>query len=203
MPVRSVVSPYEFRGCKLTLLRYVDKLLWVGGRWCLRDLLSVARANIRSTNGSLRAITGLHVTEEHQRWFYSDFLRRVDSIHEQYRQEEGYLYNIIARPVSRTEDVAVFTAAVEGLGSQHWSEYGMGRMEWLALEVVTNARKILEESRDGVHATEWCALEDLLRCKRDCITLDILWAPHKIGFDGQDMYIQKFKINIKNKNIFF
>ena len=105
MPVRSVASPHEFRGCKLTLLRYVDKLLWVAGRWCLRDLLSVARANIRSTNGSLRAITGLHVTEEHQRWFYSDFLRRVDSIHEQYRQEEGYLYNIITRPVSRTEEV--------------------------------------------------------------------------------------------------
>ena len=61
VPVRSVASPHEFRGCKLTLLRYVDKLLWVGGRWCLRDLLSVARANIRSTNGSLRAITGLHV----------------------------------------------------------------------------------------------------------------------------------------------
>ena len=63
----------------------------------------------------------------------------------------------------------------------------MGRLEWLALELMMHAKNVAENS-DSLEVREfWQTLEATLNCQRHETKLDIMWSPHKLEFNGENM----------------
>ena len=104
-------------------------------------------------------------------WFYCVFLDFVRySFDETWQKSAGCLYSLCQQPVHKKCDFRLYSALVHGLGRASWCEWGMARMEWLALELIVRLQMALV-SFMGVEEHR----------------LEVFWSPHKMIYDGHVM----------------
>ena len=81
----------------------------------------------------------------------------------------------------------LFSAVVYGMGCRRKSMWTLGRMEWLALELVAEARKLLRDSTKITNDQLWIVLEQELHGSRSDIDISIAFAPHKMRLLGDEL----------------
>ncbi len=182
-------NPFEFRQCPLTLLRYLGGLLALTGyqssdlsQWLHDDLFV-----IRSFGAQKTRVLAAQYTPD-QDWFQDTWLPRAVAALPAYpsitggRDHDGFLFSLLPSPIYEEENTRLFSAIVHGLGRPRWKdcEAALGRMEFLALEVVFRLRSALLSNKA---ATEWRSIEDEIECDRERCTLSVVWAPHKLIYD--------------------
>ncbi len=166
-------NPFEFRQCPLTLLRYLGGLLTLTGyrSSCLSHWLRDDLLDIRSFGASkTRVLAAQYILN--QDWFQEVRLHKAVAALHAYpstiraRGHDGFLFSLLPYPIHREENTALFSAIVHGLGRHRWKdcEGALGRMEFLALEVVFRLRSALLSDNA---ATEWRSIEDEIQCDRE------------------------------------
>ena len=81
----------------------------------------------------------------------------------------------------------LFSAVVYGLGCPDVSMWSMGRMEWLAFELVSQARQVLLSRRHIRDDELWSVVEEKLQSPRSNVNLSIAFAPHKMRLLGDEL----------------
>ena len=83
----------------------------------------------------------------------------------------------------------LFSAVVYGIGKRKSSMFSLGRMEWLALELVAEARQVLLARMGNENDALWSVLEETLEKSRRDIDIDIsiAFAPHKMRLLGDEL----------------
>ena len=89
-------------------------------------------------------------------------------------------------PVNNESDQLV-SAVVYGLSSERRGLWALGRMEWLAFELVIEARQVLLDRIDNEDCTLWTLLDDKFKCPRASIDLSVAFAPHKMRLTGEEL----------------
>ena len=99
------------------------------------------------------------------------------------RGHDGLLFSVLPSPIYEEVSTTSFSAIVRGLGYPLWKdcEAALGRMEFLALQVVVRLRSALLDKDKA--ATEWRSIGQDLQCHRDSCTLHVVWAPHNMVYD--------------------
>lgn len=99
---------------------------------------------------------------------------------------DGYLVNFLSTPVLQADKIRLFSACVRGLDEQWPGLAVLGRLEWLAFELVVQAMKALEQSMDSPDDKTWLEIEKFLEAKRSEVLLRVLITPHKMQLvDGE------------------
>ena len=98
---------------------------------------------------------------------------------------DGALLSFVG-PVNNESDQLV-SAVVYGLSSERRGLWALGRMEWLAFELVIEARQVLLERIDDEDCTLWTLLDDKFKCPRASIDLSVAFAPHKMRLTGEEL----------------
>ena len=82
------------------------------------------------------------------------------------RGHDGLLFSVLPSPIYEEVSTKSFSAIVRGLGCPLWKdcEAALGRMEFLALQVVVRRRSALLDKDKA--ATEWRSIEQDLQCHR-------------------------------------
>ncbi len=99
------------------------------------------------------------------------------------RGHDGFLFSLLPSPIYEEASIKSFSAIVHGLGHPLWKdcEAALGRMEFLALQVVVRLRSALLDNDKA--ATEWRSIEQDLQCHRDSCTLHVVRAPRNMVYD--------------------
>ena len=63
----------------------------------------------------------------------------------------------------------------------------VGRMEWLALELVMEARHVLLERWGNADCALWSMLDDQFKCSRRDLHLSFAFSPHKMRLTGGEL----------------
>ena len=69
---------------------------------------------------------------------------------------------------------------------ESWPQ-SLGRMEWLAVELVIEARHVLLERLGHDDSAVWSMLDDQCKCARRDIQLSFAIAPHKMRLTGGEL----------------
>jgi hypothetical protein len=129
----------------------------------------------------------MQVAKHAKNWFSRTFMHQVHSIQNKYRHLDGNVINIISRGL-RSSSALLFSVLVSGIGEDRTSMWAMGRLEWLALELMFDAKHLLDSTPDDPEIRGlWDILERTFGCNRPNIEVDIIWTPHKLEFNGEDM----------------
>ena len=67
------------------------------------------------------------------------------------------------------------------------SMWSAGRMEWLALELVIQALRVLQGPKSTENDTLWTTIEGKLGTNRARISLSYVIAPHKMRLSGDEL----------------
>ena len=81
----------------------------------------------------------------------------------------------------------LLSAVVYGIRCPRVSMWSLGRMEWLALELVTEARQVLLGRMSNEDDALWSVLEQKLQRPRSVVDLSIAFAPHKMRLLGDEL----------------
>ena len=85
--------------------------------------------------------------------------------HGRMKAMDGALLSLMINPIGN-ESTQLVSAVVYGLGSRRASMWSLGRMEWLALELVIEARHVLLERLGNDDCALWSMLDDQFKCLR-------------------------------------
>jgi hypothetical protein len=190
-PVAERKSAYAFKKCKLTLLRYMVSMLHLtkSGEDCAAWTEEITAQSL-GENGVTHIVLGMQVAKPWKNWFSSTFMPQVHSIQNKYRHLDGNVINIISTGL-RSSSAFLFSVLVSGIGGtgeDRTSMWAMGRLEWLALELMFDAKHLLDSTPDDPEIRGlWDILERTIGCNRPNIEVDIIWTPHKLEFNGEDM----------------
>ena len=132
-----------------------------------------------------RRIMGLRLCRDSTAWFANTFMPYVDRWHERMTLTDGALLSFVG-PVSNDNN-QLFSAVVYGLSSQRRSHWALGRMEWLAFELVIEARRVLLDRIDDKSCPLWTQLDNKFMCPRTSIDLSVAFAPHKMRLTGEEL----------------
>ena len=174
----------DFRGCPLTFLRYLDELLRASSAESMPFNAMVEEVIISKRVGEVdRAILSQHVRLNWAAWFYYRWFPQANGVVSTWEPADGTLLSFLPSAVEVSLSTRLYSAMVRGLGTSYWSEWAMGRMEWLCLQILVEVYAVLYEDDKAL-------LQDtaaLLGCQAGELNLDICWAPHKLSHDGFNM----------------
>ena len=111
---------------------------------------------------------------------------RVRAWHGRMRAIDGALLSLMNQPLGN-ENTQLVSAVVYGLGSRRGSKWSLGRMEWLALELVLEARHVLLERWGDADCALWSVLDEQFKCSRRDLHLSFAFAPHKMRLTGGEL----------------
>jgi len=80
----------------------------------------------------------------------------------------------------------LYSVGVVGLDAKSPSMWAIRRLEWLCVELVVTAGRILENERCDPESETWPLLESQLPVDRRTARLNLLISPHKLDFNGQE-----------------
>ena len=140
----------------------------------MRALLRVHRLNddihkwlheVRCRVSDRRSLIGLRFFGKAATWFENEWMPLVRVWHGRMKAMDGALLSLMINPIGN-ESTQLVSAVVYGLGSRRGSMWSLGRMEWLALELVIEARHVLLERWGNDDCALWSMLYDQFKCSR-------------------------------------
>ena len=91
----------------------------------------------------------------------------------------GPLHTILLEAVDKDDRKRFYIIVVYGLGRPIWSEWSMGRCDWIALEFCIVLRQwLLDASTETVEA--WEFIQKRVLTKQDNISRHVVWILHKM-----------------------
>ena len=133
-------DPVCYRGQNLTLLRYMRSMLHVQRHECnVHNWVWEQRCHMSEK----RSVLGFRMTRGARDWFEGEFISQVRSWHAQMFGVQGTLLSLMTDP-RENGSAQLFSAVVSGLGTRKVSMWSLGRMEWLAVELVVEAQEVCE-----------------------------------------------------------
>ena len=120
---------------------------------------------------------GLEIHQDDAQWFEEVFMLEVCQWHSRRFGMDGSLLSLITAPISNGS-AQFFSAVVYRIPSRGMCMYSLGRMEWLALELVTEARQTLLTRKSLASDQLWEVIERKLQCCRFDTELSIAFASH-------------------------
>ena len=177
-------GPYCFRGHYFTFLRYL-KAMQIMQRYnpYLYSYLHEVRCQINTKRAVIAAVRW---PCDWEAWFQSQFMAQVSEWHRHNYGRIGSLLSLMTEPIG-SDSTQLFSAVVRGIGCKNVSMFALGRMEWLAMELVVAARQVLMSVRDDENDKFWKAIEQYLDRKRSALLLTIAFAPHKMRKVGDEL----------------
>ena len=168
-------TPTCYHGHRFVLFRYMRSMLRMNQHdpdvhtW-------VQDVRCRTSQG--RSVVGLRMHRVAAQWFEEFLMPEVCQWHARRFGMDGSLLSLMTEPIGNGS-AQLFSAVVYGISYARVSMYGLGRMEWLALELVTEARQVLLARMSNASDALWRVIEQKLqRCRSD-MELSIAFAPHK------------------------
>ena len=67
---------------------------------------------------------------------------QVSQWHRRNFGRDGSLLSLMTEPIG-SDNTQLFSAVVRGIGCKHVTMFALGRMEWLAMQLVDEARQVL------------------------------------------------------------
>jgi len=141
---------------------------------------------VRCHKSEERSLVGFRMREKAAEWFEQEFMPQVREWHEHTFGMDGTLLSLMTEPIVN-KSAQLFSAVVYGIGKRKSSMFSLGRMEWLALELVAEARQVLLNRMGNKNDTLWSDLEKTLDKPRKDIDLSIAFAPHKMRLLGDEL----------------
>ena len=103
---------------------------------------------------------------------------------------DGYLVSFLSTtPIRETATSLLFSVLVTGLDKSPTPMWALGRIEWLALEMMYEIKHCISQEDNTSHI--WRAISDLTRCQPADMMLDIMWSPHKMRMVGDALESSK------------
>ena len=134
-----------------------------------------------------RSMVGLRLCDAKMEWFVTEFIPAVRAWQARFFGVSGTLVSLMTRPIS-DDNAEVCSAVVYGMGHGRGSMRVLGRMEWLAFELVAEARDLLQRRRYNLHDSYWKVLDERLKAPiRDSVHFSIAIAPHKMRLTGDEL----------------
>ena len=131
---------------------------------------------------------GLRFNTQAAPWVQDTWIHEVRAYHENMFGVDGALLSLMVQPVRQLRTNAeLFSAVVHGLGVRKVSMWSLGRMEWLAFELVAQALQVLRDRANNEEDEFWRAIETHLSRGRTDINLSIAFAPHKMQLVGEEL----------------
>ena len=140
----------------------------------VRTCVQQVRCRLRGRRG----MTGKRFLHAAVLWLESDFLPSIHLWQASMFRVDGTVISFLSER-SSTKSVQVFSAVVLGLNGSRTNKLAHGRIECLVLEVVLSTRRELYERAADVNNHTWMALETMLDCSRQEISLSVAIAPRK------------------------
>ena len=174
-------TPISYRGHRLLLLRYMRSLLRLKQhdpnvhRWV---------HEVRCHKSAERSLVGLRMHPDATKWLERVIMPEIREWHARTFGLDGTLLSLMTEP-NVNKNAQLFSAVVYGIDSE--SMWSLGRMEWLALELVTEARQVLLDRMGNENDALWSVLEQTLQKSRSAIDLSIAFAPHKMRLLGDEL----------------
>ena len=178
-------TPICYRGHRLLLLRYMRSLLRL--KQHDPDIHKWVR-EVRCHKSEERSLVGFRMREKAATWFEQEFMPQVREWHAHTFGMDGTLLSLMTEPIVN-KSAQLFSAVVYGIGKRTSSMFSLGRMEWLALELVAEARQVLLDPEGDENDALWSVLEETLEKSRRDIDIDIsiAFAPHKMRLLGDEL----------------
>ena len=133
------------------------------------------------------SIIGFQMKPAYQDWFDAEVMPKVRGWHARTFGMEGSLLSLMSKPKTN-KTAQLFSALVYGMGFKSKSMWTFGRMEWLALELVAEARELLRETTSSsTNEHLWSILARELDRERSDIEISIAFAPHKMRLLGEEL----------------
>ena len=176
-------TPISYRGHRLLLLRYMRSLLRLKQhdpnvhRW-VRE--------VRCHKSAERSLVGLRMHPDATKWLERVIMPEIREWHARTFGLDGTLLSLMTEP-NVNKNAQLFSAVVYGIGRRSVSMWSLGRMEWLALELVTEARQVLLDRMGNENDALWSVLEKTLEKPRLDIDLSIAFAPHKMRLSSDKL----------------
>ena len=143
-------------------------------------------SEVRCHVSEKRTMVGLRMSSATADWFENSFMDEVSRTHAHRFGMDGSLLSLMTESIGN-ESAELFSTVVYGIGCDCVSMYSLGRVEWLSLELVTEALKLLQSRKDEANDKFWNVIEQKFHCKRSEINLSIAFAPHKMRKLGDDL----------------
>ena len=133
------------------------------------------------------SIIGFQMKPAYQDWFDAEVMPQIRGWHARTFGMEGSLLSLMSKPkINKTAQL--FSALVYGMGFKSKSMWTFGRMEWLALELVAEARELLRETTSSsTNEHLWSILAREFNRERSDIEISIAFAPHKMRLLGEEL----------------
>ena len=119
-------------------------------------------------------------------WLEQEFMPQVREWHAHTFGMDVTLLSLMTEPIVN-KSAQLFSAVVYGIGKRKSSMFSLGRMEWLALELVAEARQVLLDPEGDENDALWSVLEETLEKSRKDIDISIAFAPHKMRLLGDEL----------------
>ena len=132
-----------------------------------------------------RSVVGLRMTPEYEAWLDKYLLSAWHNWQNGKYGTDGTLLSLMTK--SMAEGSAYLYSAVchdSGCPTSMWSA---GRMEWLALELILQARLLLQDPLRRENEDAWKTIEEKLGCHRESVHLSFAIAPHKMRLSGDEL----------------
>ena len=176
-------TPICYRGHRLLLLRYMRSLLRL--KQHDPDVHTWVR-EVRCDVSEKRSLVGLRMHSRAAEWLERELMTQVRDWHAHTFGMDGTLLSLMTEPIGNGS-AQLFSAVVYGIGCRHVSMWSLGRMEWLALELVAEARQVLLGRMGNEDDALWSVLEQKLQRPRSVVDLSIAFAPHKMRMLGDEL----------------
>ena len=95
--------------------------------------------DVKSHVSEQRSMVGLRMFSRAAEWFEREFMPEIRDWHAHTFGMDGTLLSLMCEPIVNG-GAQLLSAVVYGIGRSPVSMWTLGRMEWLALELVTEAR---------------------------------------------------------------
>ena len=176
-------TPISYRGHRLLLLRFIRSLLRVKK---YDDNVHEWLREVKCHVDEQKLIMALRMSPGAAQWFYRVFMFEVQDWHAHMFGMDGTLFSLMCEPIVNG-GAQLLSAVVHGIGRSPVSMWTLGRMEWLALELVTEARQVLWDRMGNTDDALWKAIDEKLKRPREKVELSIGFAPHKMRLSGDEL----------------
>ena len=133
-----------------------------------------------------RSLVGLRMHSRAAEWLERELMPQVRDWHAHTFGMDGTLLSLMTEPIGNSS-AQLFSAVVYGIGCPRVSMWSLGRMEWLAVELVAEARQVLLGRMGNEDDALWSVLEQKFQRPRSVVDLSIAFAPHKMRMLGDEL----------------
>ena len=103
------------------------------------------RARNIAENERVHFILGIHCKGNAQHWLFETWMPQVWESQHRFRHYDGNIIHVIPKGI-QSKTALLFSVLVSGIGKSNTSMWALGRLEWLAMELMVHAKHVAETS---------------------------------------------------------